>query len=338
MSFQWTFTLTEASSGHAIEDATVWVTKDATGLVLLAAAKTNSLGVATFTFSAAGDAGTDYVWGWKEGYDFKNPATKTVSAGGSGTGTAAASGAQIPVGYTVLEAVTRAFRAIDIVSLGETIETNIRDDGLRILNDMLDTWSTERLMVWAVKRVLYTLTGAQVITIGPGCDINVPRPPRIERFGLVLLDNPSLPLELPMESLTFDGWACIVNKDITSSVPRAAYYDLSFPIGKIYLWPTPTTAHQLAVYLWQELLGFNDTANDIVLPPGYARAIHYNLICEIAANYGKEPSPTIQRLALESKAQIARINAPRSEMTVDEALLRVGRRHGWNWRTGNYYR
>lgn len=58
-----------------IDGASVWVTTDEAGTIIIASGTTNSFGKVTFYL----DSGTYYVWTQKAGYDFTNPDTEVVA-------------------------------------------------------------------------------------------------------------------------------------------------------------------------------------------------------------------------------------------------------------------
>ena len=62
------------------------------------------------------------------------------------------------------------------------------------------------------------------------------------------------------------------------------------------------------------------------MPSGYLRAFRYNLACEIAAEFGIEPSPTVSRIAMVSKRNIKRINNPGDVMSIPQPLIGTGAR------------
>ena len=80
----------------------------------------------------------------------------------------------------------------------------------------------------------------------------------------------------------------------------------------------------------------NPAALDTVLafPPGYLRAFRYNLACELAAEFGVEPSPQVQRIAMYSKRNLKRINNPDDLMAMPAALM--VNRPRFNIFTGNF--
>jgi hypothetical protein len=53
----------------------MWVTTDEAGNNVIASGRTDSYGNVTFYL----DAGTVYIWGQKDGYNFTNPDTEVVS-------------------------------------------------------------------------------------------------------------------------------------------------------------------------------------------------------------------------------------------------------------------
>jgi hypothetical protein len=75
-------------------------------------------------------------------------------------------------------------------------------------------------------------------------------------------------------------------------------------------------------------------ATNLAFPPGYLRAFKYNLACEIAPEFGVEPSPTVQRIAMASKRDLKRINNPDDIMSMPYSI--VATRQRFNIFAGNY--
>jgi hypothetical protein len=73
---------------------------------------------------------------------------------------------------------------------------------------------------------------------------------------------------------------------------------------------------------------------DLTFPPGYLRAFVYNLAMEFAPEFGVEPSPQVQRIAMTSKRDIKRINNPDDVMSMPYAI--VATRQRFNIYSGNY--
>lgn len=71
-------------------------------------------------------------------------------------------------GTTPLTIISGALRSIGALATGEPVPPDQANDALILLNDMLDQWSNEKLMVFCIQEVIHELTGSQFIyTIGP---------------------------------------------------------------------------------------------------------------------------------------------------------------------------
>lgn len=75
-------------------------------------------------------------------------------------------------------------------------------------------------------------------------------------------------------------------------------------------------------------------ATDLTFPPGYLRAFRYNLACEMAPEFGTEPSAQVRRIAMSSKRNLKRINNPDDIMSMPYSL--VATRQRFNVFAGNY--
>jgi len=84
----------------------------------------------------------------------------------------------------------------------------------------------------------------------------------------------------------------------------------------------------------EELTNPATLATTLAFPPGYLRAFAYNLAMEIAPEFGVEPSPQVQRIAMTSKRNLKRINNPDDVMSLPYSL--VASRNRYNIFAGNY--
>ena len=68
-----------------------------------------------------------------------------------------------------LNIITSALRSIGALASGESPDSNTANDCFNQLNEMLDAWSNDHLMIFAQQEVIQELVGGQFIyTIGPG--------------------------------------------------------------------------------------------------------------------------------------------------------------------------
>ena len=201
--------------------------------------------------------------------------------------------------------IDRALRLIGAIASGESPTTDEGTDALTALNAMIDSWRNDRLMVYALSESTLTLTPTDAsYTIGTGGNINTTRPVKIEsvfcRAGSV---------DFPVEVIDKARYDAIPDKTTTSDIPEFLYYDSAVTTGNINLWPVPSTANVLHVTMWTVLSTLAAVGTTVTLPPGYERALAYNLAIEVAPEYEKTVSQEVAKIARESLAALKKINS-----------------------------
>ena len=238
---------------------------------------------------------------------------------------------------TARRLITRSLRDLGVLAIGETPTGAEAMDALDTLNELLESWSLERLMVYVITEVSKALTGGTAsYTIGTGGSINTTRPLRIENAVVRDANN----LDLPVQILTRDEFTRIGLKQTQSTYPCWLYYDNAWSagLGTITLWPVPSASDKsLRLWLWQPLPSVASLETSINLPPGYTRALRSNLAVELAAEYGQELDAALLGVAIDSKAVIKSQLAEGAvqEMQLDSRLVGTHGRY-WNYRTGEY--
>lgn len=226
---------------------------------------------------------------------------------------------------TALSLISGAMRLIGTLASGETPGSAESADALQRLNELLDGWATERLLVPSTTRTLYALTANKgTYTIGPGGDFNQAWPEVIARAGISYTVG-TLTLEYPIRVLTVGEYAAIGIKALTSGFPGALYYDHAYSngLGNISLWLVPdgTFALNLVLYTPATLSQFASLKTAYAFPPGYAKALRYNLAVDLAPEYGKPADSQLLMAAAESKANIKRANTPLVDLPCDPLIL-----------------
>lgn len=236
---------------------------------------------------------------------------------------------------TTKKLVKAALRKIGALGAGEEVQAAEFEDAIGELNRMLDSWNTERLIVNVLNKNEWSLsTGSQDLEIGPGAVLNQVRPNRIEQSE-VFIRKTGDTIEYPLEIWSRERWAGITNKTQIGR-PWILYYEASFPLGIIHLWPKTDLGYDLILYTWNLLSQVSNVEQTLALPLAYADAIVNELAARLAPEYGKVTPPEIAIAATMSKANLKRINKPSVEIGVDDALLEGGGRlfdinTGW-WR------
>jgi hypothetical protein len=235
--------------------------------------------------------------------------------------------------YTAGDQINRALRLLGILAEGETPSAATSQDALIALNQMLDSWSTERLMAYNTIDQVFTWPVDEINrTLGPTGDFVGLRP--------VLLDDstyyrdPGTNVSYGIKFINQQQYNGIAVKTVTSTYPQVMWTNMEFPNISMTIYPKPTRAlewHFVSVQVLDEPVAL---ATELYFPPGYMRAFAYNLAMEIAPEFGVEPSPQVQRIAMTSKRDLKRINNPDDIMSMPYAL--VANRQRFNVYAGNF--
>lgn len=235
--------------------------------------------------------------------------------------------------YTAGDQINRALRLLGVLAEGETPSAATSQDALTALNQMIDSWSTERLAVYnTIDQVFTWPTGEINRTLGPSGDFVGLRP--------VLLDDstyyrdPQTNVSYGIKFINQQQYDGIAVKTVTSTYPQVMWTNMEFPNISMTIYPKPTRALEWHFISVQELAQPATLATELAFPPGYLRAFTYNLAMEIAPEYGVEPSPQVKRIAMTSKRNLKRINNPDDVMSMPYPLIATRQR--FNVYTSNY--
>jgi hypothetical protein len=126
----------------------------------------------------------------------------------------------------------------------------------------------------------------------------------------------------------------IAVKTVTSTYPQVIFVNMGFPDVTMTIYPRPTRDLEWHFISVQELSQPAELSTPLLFPPGYLRAFTYCLAMEFAPEFGVEPSPQVQRIAMTSKRDLKRINNPDDIMSMPYAI--VATRQRFNIYAGNY--
>ena len=234
---------------------------------------------------------------------------------------------------TAGDQINGALRLIGQLAEGEVPSAETSADALTALNQMLDSWSAERLSVFSTQDQQFTWPASQKTrTLGPTGDFVGNRP--------VLLDDstyfrdPSNNISFGIKIINQQQYDGIAVKTVTSTYPQVIWLNMDMPNMSMYIYPVPTKALEWHFISVTELVEPATLATVLVVPPGYLRAFRFNLAAEIAAEFGIEPPPQVQRIAMSAKRNIKRINNPDDVMSLPYSI--VATRQRFNIFAGNY--
>lgn len=202
---------------------------------------------------------------------------------------------------TALSIITKAMQKAGILTKSESPSADETADGLDMLNDMLSSWSNESLMIYARVTESFTLSGGTAsYTIGSGATFNTSRPIEIVQAHVRQVGGN---IDYPISMVSDEIYQGISDKTI-QSIPYMLNYTNAFPTATINLFPVPDQAFALYLTSQKELTQF--ALSDVVsLPPGWKRALIYNLAIELAPEYGQQVDSVTMKIANDAKSAIA---------------------------------
>jgi hypothetical protein len=234
---------------------------------------------------------------------------------------------------TAGEQINGALRLLGVLAEGETPSAETSQDALSAMNQMIDSWNTERLSVYATQdQVLTWPTNQRVRTLGPTGDLVGNRPVMVDdsTFFRDPLTNVSYGIKL-INQQQYNG---IAVKTVTSTYPQVMFVNMTYPDIELYVYPVPFRELEFHFISVEEITQPANLATTLAFPPGYLRAFRYNLACEMAPEFGVEPSPQVLRIAMSSKRNIKRINNPDDIMAIPYSI--TGTRQRYNIFAGNF--
>jgi hypothetical protein len=234
--------------------------------------------------------------------------------------------------YTAGDQINRALRLLGILAEGETASAATSQDALTAMNQMTDSWSTERLSVFCTQDQIFSWPAGEIKrTLGPTGDFVGNRP--IQLDDGTYYKAPS-GVSYGVKFINQDQYNGIAVKTSTSTFPQVIFVNNTFPNVEMYVYPRPTQELEWHFISVQELTQPALLNTELFFPPGYMRAFAYNLAMEIAPEFGVEPSPQVQRIAMTSKRNLKRINNPCDVMSLPYAV--VANRQRFNIYSGNF--
>ena len=234
--------------------------------------------------------------------------------------------------YTAGDQINRALRLLGVLAEGETPSAEVSQDALMALNQMIDSWNTERLSTFVTQDQVFEWPAGEISrTLGPSGDFVGLRPVLMDDATYFKAPNG---VSYGIKFINQQQYNGIAVKNVTSTYPQVCWVNMGFPDITLTVYPKPTQVLEWHFVSVQKLDDPATLATILYYPPGYLRAFTYNLAMEFAPEFGVEPSDQVKRIAMTSKRDLKRINNPDDVMAVPYAL--VANRQRFNIYAGNY--
>lgn len=234
---------------------------------------------------------------------------------------------------TAGDLINGALRLIGQLAEGETPSAETSADALLAMNQMIDSWNIERLSVFSTQDQVFTWPVDEITrTLGPTGNFTGNRPVRLD--DATYYRDPSTNVSFGIKFINQQQYNGIAVKTVTSTYPQVIFVNETYPDVSMFIYPKPTRPLEWHFISVEPLSQPATLATDLALPPGYLRAFRYNLACEIAAEFGVEPSPQVKRIAMSAKRNLKRVNSTDDIMSLPYSL--VATRQRFNVYAGNY--
>lgn len=203
---------------------------------------------------------------------------------------------------SALNIITGAARLIGIIFKSETLDSDEANDGLISLNDMMDVWSNDNLMTTAYTFESFPLTGSATYTMGSGGVFNTARP-----INIVTAVVRYATIDYPLRIITPEQYQEeIALKSVASPIPEYLVYDNAYPLATITIYAVPTGGTTLRMLSNKPLANLSALTTTVDLPPGWKKALKFNLAIDLAGEYGVEVPASVAKGAKDSMAAIKR--------------------------------
>lgn len=185
---------------------------------------------------------------------------------------------------TVRDLCAAALKVIGVVGKGASMDDTDAADALESLIGLLDTLNADRLCIGTTARTTYTWpVNTSSRTIGPAGQLVGPRPSWVDAWSVI-----------PVGATTEDGARAPLTRGEYENIPDKArtadvFTDLRYEptptSGLLTVYPVPTTAPTLVLYVPVALETDIDLNDALSFAPGYREFAQYSLAKRLAGHF-----------------------------------------------------
>ena len=235
--------------------------------------------------------------------------------------------------YTAGDIINGSLRLIGQLAEGETPSAATSQDALVAMNQMIDSWSLERLMIFTTQEQIFTWPASQLTqSLGPTGNFVGNRPFQMDDSSYFI--DPSNGISYGFKLINQQQYDGIAVKTVTSTYPQVMWINTAYPNIELHLYPVPTRSLEFHFISVEELAQPATQGTQLLFPPGYMRAFRYCLAVEFANEFGVEAAATTKQIAQKAKRNIKRINFGNDVMSMPYAI--VSTRQRFNIFSGNF--
>lgn len=202
--------------------------------------------------------------------------------------------------------IESALQQLGVLGSGASATTQQKNDGLVWLQGMVDNANSDPTMAISSSRTTAVLSsGVNSYTIGSGQTISVARPSKILAASVLQVSGLRMPTRVIQDGLQ---WTAIIDRDSSSYLIRALWYDRGNTTGTIYLAPKPLGGTLEIIYPTL-ITNFSDLTTGVEIPPGYTEWMRFGLAVALAGSYDMPVPEPVQAELQKALSNIRTLNA-----------------------------
>lgn len=171
-----------------------------------------------------------------------------------------------------------------------------------------------------IQQIAYTIPG----------DFKIPRPLRVTDSFTRITTAGTSGLDYPIQSVDQKQYNAIGYKGISAPWPIAMWYNPTYPLGNLYFYQNPSGAGQLHLFTDNILTNFATLTQAASVPQGYVRWIKWALAKELAPEYGKAWTQTMEANWKTAQTLVRSLNSVPTPVSNYDGIL-VGARYDAGW-------
>ena len=211
----------------------------------------------------------------------------------------------MPITASANQTITRALVDLRVLGVGRSVTKAHTDVAFPYLQEIVDSWQTNRWAVFRVARTRFALiAGTSEYTIGPGGTLLVKDTPtstateplsfKPHWITSAKTSQPGDDFEYPVALWSRRRWLNEQQKGLDDERPRAIYMEAGIEHNTVHLWPVPESpTYDLILATPETFSAFADLATKYQLQEGYHYALRTKLRNMIGTPFGKPPSPAM---------------------------------------------
>lgn len=205
---------------------------------------------------------------------------------------------------TVYDLVFLALRELGIVSLGDSIEPDVTQEALLVLNTIRAEYGITTKAYTVYDKTYTADANKQNIRLGtsivdgPG---EIPQRPSNISEVILIMGQPDIAPNVPLTIKPFNEYRELPLTNIYA-VPSSCYIDMGMPYRRIWFYPGLSSGYSIRVIGSAYISEYEFISDPFIDPPEYFSLLYLSLAARLAPKYGQDvPAPLLAQLNSISK-------------------------------------